>query len=141
MRIARFRSILRRFRCTPGKIVLGRNAAVSFISPIFHNVTVKNLAPGLALICDNFQTSCPNENVLCFPNRTHVIGEERYYGRRLSVTHVNSDTIIGVPLRESIDNLASFRLHLVNALTMDSPANINESTDYVVCISVYRLKH
>ncbi len=37
------------------------NVAVSFISPIFHNVAVSNLAPGLALICDDFQTSRSNK--------------------------------------------------------------------------------
>jgi hypothetical protein len=115
------------------------NAAVSFISPIFHNVTVANLASGLALMCDDFRTSRSNQPVLCFLNRTHKLGEERYYGRRLSIKPVNSDTI-GVPLRDSIDNLASLRLRLVDPLTMESPTNSDELTNYVVCISVYRLK-
>ena len=88
------------------------NAAASFISPIFHNVnTLANLASGLALMCDDFRSSRSNQPVLCFLNRRHVLGEERYYGRRLSIHPVNSDTI-GVPLRDSIDNLASLRLRL-----------------------------
>ena len=115
------------------------NAALSFISPIFHNTTIVNLAPGLALMCDDFQTSRSNKNVLCFLNRTHAVGEERYYGRRMSIKPVNSDTL-GVPLRDSIDNRSSLRLRLVDAITMEPPTSSGELTDYVVCISVYRLK-
>ena len=116
------------------------NAAASFISPIFLSVdTLANLAPGLALMCDDFRTSRFNQPVLCFLNRTHVLGEERYYGRRLSTKPVNSDTI-GVPLRDSIDNLASSRLRLIDPTTMEPPTNSDELTNYVIRISVYRLK-
>ena len=115
------------------------NAAVSFISPIFHNVAVAILSPGLALMCDDFRTSRANQPILCFLNRTHKLGEERYYGRRLSIKPVNSDNL-GVPLRESIDNLASLRLRLVDAQTMESLVNADALSDFVVCISVYRLK-
>ena len=101
--------------------------------------TVANLAPGLARICDDFKTSRSNQPVLCFLNRTHVLGEERYYGRRMSIKPVNSNTI-GVPLRDSIDNLASLRLRLVDPLTMEPPINSYDLTNYVVCISVYRFK-
>jgi hypothetical protein len=101
-------------------------AAVSFISPIFHNVNaVANLASGLALMCDDFRTSRYNQPALCFFNRTHVLGKERYYGRRMSIKPVNSDTI-GVPLHDSIDNLASLRLRLVDPLTMEPPTNLDE---------------
>jgi hypothetical protein len=111
------------------------NAAVSFISPIFHNTTIVNLDHGLALTCDDFQTSRSNKNVLCFLNRTHVLGEERYYGRRMSIKPVNSDTL-GVPLRDSIDNRSSLRLRLVDVITMDTLTSSDELSDYVVCISV-----
>jgi hypothetical protein len=98
-----------------------------------------NLAPGLALMCDDFRTSRSNQPVLCFLNRTHVLGEERWYGRRMSIKPVNSDTI-GVPLRDSIDNLATLRLRLVDPLTMEPPTNSDDLVDFVVCISVYMLK-
>ncbi len=77
--------------------------------------------------------------MLCFLNRTHVLGEERYHGRRMSVKPVNSDTL-GVPLRDSIDNRSSLRLRLVDAITMEPPTSSDELADYVVYISVYRLK-
>ena len=102
-------------------------------------MAVANLAPGLALMCDDFRTSRANQPILCFLNRTHKLGEERYYGRRLSIKQVSSDNL-GVPLRESIDNLASLRLRLVDALTMETPTSSDELADYVLCISVYRLK-
>ena len=57
----------------------------------------------------------------------------------MSIKPVYSDTI-GVPLRDSIDNLASLRLRLVDPLTMEPPTNSNELTNYVVCISNYKLK-
>ena len=112
---------------------------MSFISPIFHNVSTVLLASGLVLMCDDFRTSRANEPVLCYLNRTHAIGEERWYGRRVSIKPVNSDTL-GVPLRESIDNLASLRLRLVDALTMEPLVNAAALSDYVLCLSVYRLK-
>ena len=115
------------------------NAAVSFISPIFHNVNTILLASGLVLMCDDFRTSRANEPVLCYLNRTHATGEERWYGRRVSIKPVNSDTL-GVPLRESIDNLASLRLRLVDALTMEPLVNADALSDYVLCLYVYRLK-
>jgi hypothetical protein len=90
-------------------------------------------------MCDDFRTFRSNQPVLCFFNRTDVLGEERNYGRRMSVKPVNSDTIV-VPPRDSIDNLASLRLRLVDPLTMEPPTNSDELADYVEYISVYKLK-
>ncbi len=110
---------------------------MSFKSPIFHNVTLVNLASGLALLCDDFKTCGSNQPVLCFLSRAQTLDEERYYGRRMSIKPVNSDTI-GIPLRDSTNNLASLRLRLVDALTMESPTNSDDLRNYVVCISAYR---
>ena len=57
----------------------------------------------------------------------------------MSTKPVNSDNL-GVPLRESIDKLASLRLRLVDVLTMETPTKSDELTIFVVCIFVYRLK-
>ena len=115
------------------------HAAVSYISPIFHNVEVNSVLEGLVLTCDDFRTSRANQPVLTFLNRTHVPGEERYYGRRLSVKPVNSDTL-GLPIREPIDNLASLRLRLLDVVDQGVPANAEELADFTVCISIYRIK-
>jgi hypothetical protein len=57
----------------------------------------------------------------------------------MSIKPVNSDTR-GVPLRESIDNLASLRLRLADALAMEPLVNAAALSDDVLCLSVYRLK-
>ena len=115
------------------------NAAVSYISPIFHNVPVGSVLQGLMLTCDNFRNSRANQPILAYLNRTHAEGEERYYGRQQSIKGVTSDTL-GVPLREPIDNLSSLRLRLLDPVSQAAPLNANQLVDYVVCISVYRLK-
>ncbi len=73
-------------------------------------------------MCDDFRTSRANEKILCSLNWTHALSEERWYGRRLSIKHVNSDTL-GVPLRESIDKLSSLRFRLLDLLAMESLIN------------------
>ena len=115
------------------------NAAVSYISPVFHNVAAADVGAGLILTCDEFRTARANLPALAFLSRTHVPGEERYYGRRLSVKPVTSDTV-GVPLREAIDNRASLRLRLLDAVSRDVPGTSDQLSDFVACISVYRLK-
>ena len=117
----------------------GWNAAVSYISPIFHNVPTLSVAQGLMLACDEFRTTRSNLPVLAFLNRTHVAGEERYYGRRLSIKPVTSDTV-GVPIREPIDTHSSLRLRLLDAVSQAKPDDSDQLTDYTACISIYRLK-
>ena len=115
------------------------NAAVSYISPIFHNVPVGSVLQGLMLTCDNFRSSRSNQPVLAYLNRTHVEGEERYYGRRHSVKGVTSDTL-GVPLCEPIDNLSSLRLRLLDVVSQAAPLNANQLVDYVACRKKARKK-
>ena len=116
------------------------NAAVSYITPVEQlDVTSAQNTRGLVLVCPNLQNSRSNEPILAVLGRNSVIGEEGYYGARRSIKPVNSDCL-GVPLREPIDNLASLRLKILDATTLNPPQNPAGLTEYVVCICVYRLK-
>ena len=114
------------------------NLAVSYISPVYHNVLPADVKQGMILDSPTFQSAFSNRNAIAYLNRTHVAGEEKYYGRRLSVHPVNSDTV-GVPLRNAVDSLGEIRLRLVDPITYERADNGNQVKDYVACLTIYRL--
>lgn len=116
------------------------NIAVSYVTPVDQRLNSAVASTrGLILESPTFSTSRANRPVLAFLNRSHIVGEERFFGYRQSVKPVNSDCV-GLPLRQPLDNLTSVRLRLLNALTYATPLAATFLSDYTVCLTAYRVK-
>lgn len=116
------------------------NAAVAYISTI-EQVTAQGVEEtrGLVLECPTFSNSRSNRPILASLNRSHIAGEEPFYGVKRSVKGVTSDTI-GIPLRNPIDNLSIIRLRILDAISLETPVEPDGLTKFLVGICVYRLK-
>lgn len=116
------------------------NAAVAYITTVEHTIN-EGVAEtrGLVLECPTFATSRSNRPILASLNRSHVAGEEPFFGVKRSIKGVTSDTI-GVPLREPLDNLSSIHLRILDAIDLDTPLFPGGITEYLVGICVYRVK-
>jgi len=116
------------------------NAAVAYITTVEQNLLEGvEKTRGLVLECPTFSSSRSNRAILASLNRSHVIGEEPFYGVKKSIKGVTSDTI-GVPLREPIDNLSSIHLRILDAISLDIPVQPLGISEYLVGICVYRVK-
>ena len=116
------------------------NLAVSFVSPVDQQQqSAVASTRGLILESPTFSTSRANKPVLAFLNRSHIVGEERFFGYRQSVKPVNSDCV-GLPLRQPLDTLTSVHFRLLDALTYGNPISANNLSDYTVCLTAYRVK-
>ena len=116
------------------------NVAVSYISPVDQQLSsAVATTRGLVLESPTFSTSRANRPVLAFLNRSHIVGEERFFGYRQSVKPVNSDCV-GLPLRSPVDTLTSIRLRLLDALTNAPPLAAGSLSNYTACLTVYRVK-
>lgn len=80
-----------------------------------------------------------SDPVLALLPRSHIIGEEQYFGYRRSIRGVISDTL-GLQLRETIDSRSSLRFKLLDATTLGTPLNATGLTEFTFCLAVYKVK-
>ena len=113
--------------------------ALEYHTPVFTTAIEADRPPSIALLCPTLVGS-EESHVLGHMGRSYRTGEENAYGQRYSIKPMTRD-VIGHELRVNIEQLASIRLQLANAIDLSV---LGEPTDfdpeYVVSLLFYRVK-
>ena len=114
---------------------------VEFFNLVAHGVTEPSMAPGVAVVCDELAADSLDTlpNVIGHLGRSYRIGETLNYGQVLTIKPACSDHV-GHPVRAPLDRLSSLTIELRDAATLEPPKFPGNLSEWVCCLTFFRVK-